>query len=269
MGGLIPEYVATGPDGNMWFATGGSIARVTTPPLATTESAAASAPTSASVTGTVDGHSQPTSFHIEYGPLGAATMSTPEQSLGTVSLATAVSGALTGLQPATTYQARVVATNPTGSEAGGFLTFKTPPPPVAVAALIRNLTITPSRFRAARHGATVTAARRRRATGATVTYSANRASIGTFTVIRLLPGRRHGRSCVKPGPHNRRAGHCTRLLVVGSFVRSDTVGPNRFHFSGRLHGRRLAPGRYRMRAVPFGIAPDGTPALASFAIRRG
>jgi virginiamycin B lyase len=269
-GGHIPEFVTRGPDGNMWFTVYSAIARVTTPPTATTTSAGATAPNAAKVEGTLEGHAQASSFHVEYGPAGGATTSTPEQSLGTVSASTPVSAALTGLAPETTYQARVVATNPTGTAAGAFLSFKTPAaplPPIAFAALT-NLRIAPSAFVAARHGATVTAARARKRTGATVSYTINRAGIATFTVMRLLPGRLRGRACVKPTHGNRHAGRCTRFAVMGSFVHTDTTGYNHFHFTGRLRGHRLAAGHYRLRAVPVGIDPNGAASIAAFVVKR-
>jgi hypothetical protein len=36
--------------------------------------------------------------------------------------------------------------------------------------------------------------------------------------------------------------------VKGSFKRSGSAGSNRFHFSGRLRGKVLRPGRYRLVA---------------------
>jgi hypothetical protein len=42
---------------------------------------------------------------------------------------------------------------------------------------------------------------------------------------------------------------CTRLRAVGSFSKRDRSGVNRLRFTGRLHGRTLAPGRYVLRAT--------------------
>ena len=55
--------------------------------------------------------------------------------------------------------------------------------------------------------------------------------------------------CVKPSTslHGRR---CARFVKIGKFTHTDKVGLNRFHFTGRLNGRKLAPGRYHLRAVP-------------------
>ena len=33
-----------------------------------------------------------------------------------------------------------------------------------------------------------------------------------------------------------------RLVTIGSFTHTDGAGPNSFHFTGRVNGRRLKPG---------------------------
>jgi hypothetical protein len=42
------------------------------------------------------------------------------------------------------------------------------------------------------------------------------------------------------------------------------AGSNSFRFSGRVGGKRLAPGKYRLTATPA----DGVPRLASFKIKK-
>lgn len=51
-----------------------------------------------------------------------------------------------------------------------------------------------------------------------------------------------------PKRSNREARRCTRyVLLSGSFGHQGQAGANSFVFPGRLRGRRLAPGRYRLR----------------------
>ena len=74
-------------------------------------------------------------------------------------------------------------------------------------------------------------------------------------------------------PRHRRAGHryiaCTRYLGRGSFKHADRPGSNRLRFSGRLKGRRLAPGRYRLTITPRNPAGrSGATLTASFTIVR-
>jgi virginiamycin B lyase len=123
--GAGASSITAGPDGNMWFneANIGKIGRITTPPAALTTGARATGARKATVTGTADGHAQTTSFHVEYGHLGAPHKATAEKSLGTTTGKTAVSAKLRGLKPGRPYEARVVVTNPTGSSAGTFLPF--------------------------------------------------------------------------------------------------------------------------------------------------
>jgi hypothetical protein len=52
---------------------------------------------------------------------------------------------------------------------------------------------------------------------------------------------------VKPTRRNRGARRCTRYVRMrGSYSRAGSAGLNRFRFSGRLRGRKLKPGRYRL-----------------------
>jgi hypothetical protein len=56
--------------------------------------------------------------------------------------------------------------------------------------------------------------------------------------------------------------------VPGSFTRRATAGDTSFRFSGRMGGRALTPGSYRLVAVPTAGARTGTPVRAVFRITR-
>ena len=132
---------------------------------------------------------------------------------------------------------------------------------------ISRLSIRPSRFRAAPRGPSATAKLR---TGARVRYRLSGAAKVRFTVQRRTTGRKVGKRCVRTRRANRRRPHCIRYAAVrGSFARSGHAGANSFHFTGRLRGRKLTPGRYRLLATP--LAADGATgksARASFRIKR-
>jgi uncharacterized delta-60 repeat protein len=114
--------------------------------------------------------------------------------------------------------------------------------------ILSRLRIKPARFPAARRGGSIAAARRR---GAKVSYIDSQAATTTFTVARVLPGRKRGRRCVKPRPRNRGGKRCTRFARLrGSFRHVDKAGKNSFRFTGRLRRRALRPGRYRLTARP-------------------
>ena len=78
----------------------------------------------------------------------------------------------------------------------------------------------------------------------------NTAAVTTlFTVFRRERGVMHRHRCMKPsrGRHGRA---CVRWVVQGRLTHADKVGLNSFHFTGRVSGHRLRPGRYRLRARP-------------------
>ena len=76
-----------------------------------------------------------------------------------------------------------------------------------------------------------------------------------------------GKLCVRPPKklpkHPKR---CTRYVRVGTFTHQDVVGANHFHFSGRIKGHQLAPGRYRLSAAPALWAVTGAAKTRGFKI---
>jgi hypothetical protein len=82
---------------------------------------------------------------------------------------------------------------------------------------------------------------------ATVSFELDRPAVAVLTAERSRAGRRVGGHCVAPTRRNRRRAACTRWVrVPGSIVRRAQSGANRLTFTGRLAGRRLAPGAYRL-----------------------
>ncbi len=123
-----------------------------------------------------------------------------------------------------------------------------PRPPVApdtTRPLLSGLSLSPTRFRAARRGPS-TAAR----VGSRVSYRLSEPATVRFRVERALPGRRARGRCAKPRRSNRRGKRCTRHITVpGAFTHSGKSGQNTLTFRGRLRGRELRRGRYRLRAI--------------------
>lgn len=118
--------VARGPDGNMWITEilDSEVARVTTPPSVTSGPVKLTTETTATLAGKIDGHSQATTYHFEYGTTTAYGSSTAEAAVPAGGEPTVT---LTGLKPATTYHFRLVATNGTGRVNGADLAFVTEP----------------------------------------------------------------------------------------------------------------------------------------------
>jgi uncharacterized delta-60 repeat protein len=130
----------------------------------------------------------------------------------------------------------------------------------AFRATISRLGVTPKAFRAANKGGSISAR-----TGAAVSYRDSRAAVTTFQIRQGLRGTFANGKCNKPKPglHGRR---CARYVKIGQFTHTDNAGLNRFHFTGRLKGKKLAPGRYRFRAVPSQGSRLGIAAAAGFMI---
>jgi hypothetical protein len=137
--------------------------------------------------------------------------------------------------------------------------------PKPVAGAISALTISPSAFFAAPSGATISKAKRHY--GTKVSYRNSQASITTFTVLRQSTGRKQGKSCRKPSKGNRHGRRCTLSVALGSFSHNDQMGTNSLHFSGRLKGRKLPKGAYKLQAVPHNAAGNGAAVSRSFTIK--
>jgi hypothetical protein len=144
----------------------------------------------------------------------------------------------------------------------------TPPPsgPPAPAPLVAvsGVTISPTAFRAASRGPSVT---NRRTYGAKVAFTLNQAASVRFTVTRSTTGRTTaGGRCVALTRRNRGAHRCARTVTLGAFTRPGVNGANRFRFSGRVRGKRLAPGSYRLLATPSANGHRGAPHGCRFRI---
>jgi hypothetical protein len=147
----------------------------------------------------------------------------------------------------------------------------TPPAPKPLAGVISGLAVNPSSLLAAPSGATIstaTAAKKRgkKKYGATISYRDSQIATTTFTVLRQEAGRRSGKSCRKPSKSNTHGKRCTLYTPVGTFSHADLAGANSLHFSGRLNGRKLAKGRYRLSAVAHNGAGNGPAATTEFKI---
>jgi hypothetical protein len=131
--------------------------------------------------------------------------------------------------------------------------------------VIQELTVSPARFRAASAGASVA-----RATGATISYAQSQGGSTDFTAARLATGRRQGGKCRAVNRRNSTRRACARVVhLPGGFAVPAAGGVNHLHFTGRLAGSTLTPGRYRLIAVPRAASgAAGAPARVDFVILR-
>lgn len=137
-----------------------------------------------------------------------------------------------------------------------------------IAPALSGLKLRPRAFRPRRSGASVSAAARRRAKpGTRVSFTLSEAASVRFTVERLTKGRRAGGKCKA---RRRRGKRCTIAKTLrGSFTVTGVQGANSIKFSGRLNGRKLKPGDYRLVATPTdAVGNAGTAVRARFKIRR-
>jgi hypothetical protein len=131
----------------------------------------------------------------------------------------------------------------------GAYEFVPPPVPPPVPGQIQSLTIAPTAFKPVNVGGAVLSKKRKSKApvSTTITYRLSGAAVVVFSVERRLPGRRVGKRCVKQTRTNRSKKKCSRFKrVKGSFANSGQAGQNRLKFSGRIAGKSLKPGRYRL-----------------------
>jgi uncharacterized repeat protein (TIGR01451 family) len=139
--------------------------------------------------------------------------------------------------------------------------------PIMPIPVLASLTLQPAAFLAAKSGPSVVAAA---ATGTVVSYQNSQASTTTFTVLKPSPGVRKGKACVAPPkkkPKKKPKG-CTRYLSQGTFTHQDSAGAVRFRFTGRVRGKTLKPGRYRLTAVARDLTGAGNQVKADFTVKK-
>lgn len=124
---------------------------------------------------------------------------------------------------------------------------------------IAGLRVTPRRFRVAK-GRTPLVSQNRRGkrapAGTRIRFRLNDVATVRMRIERRLAGRRSGGRCVAPKPSLRSRKRCERFVSRGTLVRRNlAAGTQRISFSGRIGGKALKPGRYRLTAVA--IADNG------------
>jgi uncharacterized repeat protein (TIGR01451 family) len=125
----------------------------------------------------------------------------------------------------------------------------------------------PPTFVAAKSGPSVVAAA---STGTIVSYQNTQVSTTSFTALRATPGVKKGKACVAPPKKKpkKKPKSCTRYLSQGTFTHQDAGGAIRFRFTGRVKGKTLRPGRYRLRAVARTAAGAGNTVQKDFKVKK-
>jgi hypothetical protein len=118
------------------------------------------------------------------------------------------------------------------------------------APLLSSVALAPGSFRAAATGQAVSS---RAPVGARVFYRLSEAATVTWGVEKGTVGRTVGGRCVRKTRRNASKRRCLRFVrMLGSFQTRGAEGQNGFRFSGRLNGKKLAPGSYKL----VGVAKD-------------
>jgi hypothetical protein len=102
--------------------------------------------------------------------------------------------------------------------------------------------------------------------GTTVSYRATVAARTTFAIQARRSGVRSSSGQCVQRRRGRRGSSCIRYVTVGTFTRTGVAGFNTFNLTGRIGGRRLGSGRYRLQATARNDAGKSAPVRASFRI---
>ena len=186
------------------------------------------------------------------------------------------SGGLSGLVPGTLYHFRAVVANIDGTSYGTDATFVTGVVTSTVFPLtltkpsissISGLSETNSVFAvSSRSTALHGVAARRHHKGTVFAFTLNQAATVRIAIQSLLPGRRVHGACRAPTHKLRHKPRCTRTHTLTTLVRTGHAGRDRVAFTGRLAGKALAPGHYRIVVTATDAAGTSAPRYLAFTI---
>jgi hypothetical protein len=108
---------------------------------------------------------------------------------------------------------------------------------------------------------------RRLGFGSTIFYRINLAARVAFVIDRASTGRREGNQCLPRSRFDTTSTGCRRYIrQAGSIDLGALAGYNSFYLRGRLLGRSLRRGNYRLVATPTANGQSGPAASVKFAI---
>jgi hypothetical protein len=100
-------------------------------------------------------------------------------------------------------------------------------------------------------------------------YTLSSGASVSLTIERAGKGRKSGRVCKKQTRRNRKKPKCTFYSSVGRLTQAGVAGANTLRFAGKLAGRALKPGKYRVTAVATGATgARSAPAIAQFTVTK-
>jgi DNA-binding beta-propeller fold protein YncE len=131
--------------------------------------------------------------------------------------------------------------------------------------MISSASLSSSAFRAANKGASLTAVNKKNKTGTDIRYRDSQAASTTFSVLKRTVGHKKGFVCLAGAPRKNQK-PCTRFVSVGSFTHQDGAGNVAVHFTGRVGGKKLALGSYRLDLTPNAGGATGRTVSKAFRI---
>ena len=144
---------------------------------------------------------------------------------------------------------------PGGGGGSGGVVQPPPPPPDVLAPALTRLRLSVSAFRAARFGPSIASP-----VGTRVSFRLSEQARVTFRVRRKNIGRRVAGRCRATTRLNRNRPRCVRWVRVrGSFAVTRRAGARSFVFRGRIGGRRLRLGVYRLAGRARDDAGNASP----------
>jgi hypothetical protein len=103
---------------------------------------------------------------------------------------------------------------------------------------------------------------RAHAGGSQLSYVVNEQARATFSIQSPRAGRLVAGHCQRPSHANRAQPRCRRWATLGRLTNAGHAGLNKKHFAGRLRGRALRPGRYRITLVAKDAAGNRSQQIA-------
>ncbi len=135
------------------------------------------------------------------------------------------------------------------------------------APVVSDVSVSPSPFRVGKGSTAIV--KRAAPRNTAIRYRLSEKATVRLNIQRKLPGRRSGGTCVKPTAALRNAPRCTRLVTAVTLQRTGFTGQNRVAFTGRIDGKALPAGSYRVRAKATDKAGNASKArTAGFTIVR-
>lgn len=110
------------------------------------------------------------------------------------------------------------------------------------------------------------ARRPRLAVGTSFRFRLDRAASVRLAFSQIAAGRRVNANCVKQTTANRRKRRCDRYLARGTVNLAGKAGANAYAFRGKLGGRSLKPGRYRVEVTAQADGKTSAPTSVRFTI---